>query len=54
MPVDLLTMIKKAESVNMILEYTDKRKGLVDKVFCYYGCLSRTLQTSFPEKKYLM
>jgi ribosomal protein S12 methylthiotransferase len=29
----------KAESVNMILEYADKERGLVDKVFVT-GCLS--------------
>jgi ribosomal protein S12 methylthiotransferase len=42
----------KAESVNMILEYADKRKGLVDKVFVT-GCLSERYRPDL-EKEILM
>jgi ribosomal protein S12 methylthiotransferase len=43
----------KAESVNMILEYADKKeKGLVDKVFVT-GCLSERYRPDL-EKKFLM
>jgi ribosomal protein S12 methylthiotransferase len=43
----------KAESVNMILEYADKKgKGLVDKVFVT-GCLSERYRPDL-KKKFLM
>jgi ribosomal protein S12 methylthiotransferase len=42
----------KAESVNMILEYADKRTRFVDKVFVT-GCLSERYRPDL-EKKYLI